>query len=237
MNNFIGQQLRSPSVLAFIVFCAVCFALSIARCLLSGTGTFLFLNWNLFLAGIPLLLSRLLMHNEKITKAKVLFLLPMWLLFFPNAPYILTDLFHLGKVNSMPLWFDLILILLFAWAGLFAGFKSLQDIQRMLAKFMSQPKSMVVVVLLLFIAAFGVYIGRFERWNSWDLITRPFSVMGDVVEKFTDPMSHLRTWGVTLMLGTLLNVIWFSIRLMHVSGLGTPDTSANQIEVATRPDK
>lgn len=199
---------------AFLLLCIGCFTLSVARCFMSGSGHFLFLNWNLFLAGIPLLLSRLLMHNENITKAKLLFLLPMWLLFFPNAPYILTDLFHLGRVSSMPKWFDLMMILLFAWAGLFAGFKSLQDIQRMLAKFMSARKSMVVVVVLLFIAAFGVYIGRFERWNSWDLIVHPFSVISDVLEKFTDPVSHLRTWGVTLLLGTLLNVIWFSIMLM-----------------------
>jgi uncharacterized membrane protein len=182
---------------------------------MSDSGHFLFLNWNLFLAGIPLLFSRLLIHNEKITKLKVLFLLPMWLLFFPNAPYILTDLFHLGNVNSMPKWFDLMMILLFAWAGLFAGFKSLQDIQRMLAGLMSKRKSVLIVVLLLFIAAFGVYIGRFERWNSWDILVHPFPVLRDVAEKFTDPMNNLSTWGVTLLLGTLLNVIWFSIRLMQ----------------------
>jgi len=215
--KFIGRQLRNPSVAAFLLICAGCFVLSVSRCYISGSTGFLFLNWNLFLAGIPLLLSRLLIGNGKITKAKVLFLLPMWLLFFPNAPYILTDLFHLGNSHTMPKWFDLLMILLFAWAGLFAGFKSLQDIQRMLSNFMSQRNSMLIVVLLLFIAAFGVYIGRFERWNSWDIITHPFSVLGDVAEKFTDPMSHLRTWGVTLMLGTLLNVIWFSIRLMQHS--------------------
>lgn len=215
--KFIGQQLKNPSVVAFLFFCIGCFVLSIARCFISGTGTFLFLNWNLFLAGVPLLFSRLLTYNDNITKAKILFLVPLWLLFFPNAPYILTDLFHLGNTASMPKWFDLLLILSFAWAGLFAGFKSLQDIQRMLTKFMSERKSMIVIILLLFSAAFGVYIGRFERWNSWDLIVHPFSVAGDVVEKFTNPMSHLRTWGVTLMLGTLLNMIWFSIRLMQHS--------------------
>lgn len=217
--KFFEQQLRNPSVAAFLLLCIGCFTLSIARCFLSESGHFLFLNWNLFLAGIPLLLSRLLMHNNHITKAKVLFLLPTWLLFFPNAPYILTDLFHLGNTHTMPKWFDLMMILLFAWAGLFAGFKSLQDIQSMLTKFMTERKSMLIVVLLLFIAAFGVYIGRFERWNSWDIITHPFSVLSDVAEKFMHPMEHLRTWGVTLLLGTLLNVIWFSIRLMQSAPL------------------
>ncbi len=192
---------------------------------MSESGHFLFLNWNLFLAGVPLLFSRLLMHDDNITKAKVILLVPMWLLFFPNAPYILTDLFHLGHVDSMPKWFDLLLILFFAWAGLFAGFKSLQDIQHMLTKFMSQRKSMVVVAALLFIAAFGVYLGRFERWNSWDLFTHPFGVLRDIADRFINPGEHLRTWGVTLLLGTLLNVIWFSIRLMQNSPAGNTSLS------------
>jgi uncharacterized membrane protein len=213
--KFITHQLRTPAIAAFLLLGLGCFTLSVARCFMSGSEHFLFLNWNLLLAGIPLLLSSLLIYNEHITKTKLFLLLPMWLLFFPNAPYILTDLFHLGVVNSMPKWFDLMMILLFAWAGLFAGFKSLQDIQRMLAKFMSKRKAMLVIVLLLFIAAFGVYIGRFERWNSWDILVNPFAVLGTVAEKFIHPMEHLRTWGVTLMLGTLLNVIWFSIRLMQ----------------------
>jgi uncharacterized membrane protein len=212
--KFIQHQLRNPSVIAFLLFCVACFAISIGRCLISGTGNYLFLNWNLFLAGLPLLFSRMLIYNENITKWKVLFLLPLWMLFFPNAPYILTDLFHLGNTKSMPKWFDLLMILSFAWAGLFAGFKSLQDIQRMLSKFMSERKSMIIIVILLFSAAFGVYIGRFERWNSWDLLVHPFSVAGDVIEKIIYPFEHPRTWGVTLMLGTLLNVIWFSIILM-----------------------
>lgn len=215
--KFIAHQLRNPSVVAFLVFCIGCFLLTIVRCFISGTGTFLFLNWNLFLAGVPLLFSRLIIYNEKITVWKIMFLLPLWLLFFPNAPYILTDLFHLGNTVSMPKWFDLILILSFAWAGLYAGFKSLQDIQRMLTKFMSERKSMLIIVLLLFSAAFGVYIGRFERWNSWDLITHPFSVVVDILEKIIHPFTHLRAWGVTLMLGTLLNAIWFSLRLMKPS--------------------
>lgn len=213
--KFITHQLRTPSFAAFLLLCVGCFALSVARCFMSGSGHFLFLNWNLCLAGIPLLLSSLLIYNENITKTKLFLLLPMWLLFFPNAPYILTDLFHLGVVNSMPKWFDLMMILLFAWTGLFAGFKSLQHIQSMLAKFMTKRNAMLVIVFLLYIAAFGVYIGRFERWNSWDILVNPLAVLGAVAEKFIHPFEHGSTWGVTFMLGTLLNVIWFSIRLMQ----------------------
>lgn len=230
--KFITHQLRNPSVLAFLIFCCACFALSIARVILSGTGSYLFLNWNLFLAGVPLLFSRIFIYNDKISIGKLMFVLPMWLLFFPNAPYILTDLLHLGHINSMPKWFDIILILAFAWAGLFAGFKSLQDIQRMLTKFMSEKKSMLIIVLLLFSAAFGVYIGRFERWNSWDLIVHPFAVLDDIFEKIIHPFQHLRAWGVTLMLGTLLNVIWFSISLMqHGATARTFENNANSPKI------
>ncbi|MBN1310505.1 MAG: DUF1361 domain-containing protein [Anaerolineae bacterium] len=49
----------------------------------------------------------------------------VWLLLFPNAPYLLTDLVHLQPQENMPFWFDLILIVAFAWAGFFLRLISL----------------------------------------------------------------------------------------------------------------
>ena len=97
-----------------------CFAVSIFRFVYTDTKVFLFLNWNLFLAFVPWAISSLMMISPKLRQSKWMFalLLCTWLLFFPNAPYILTDLFHLRLTSSMPVWFDLILILSFAWTGL-----------------------------------------------------------------------------------------------------------------------
>lgn len=110
-----------------------CFAISIFRFVYTDTKVFLFLNWNLFLAFVPWAVSSLMMLRPKLRQSKWMFalLLCMWLLFFPNAPYILTDLFHLHISSSMPVWFDLVLILSFAWTGLlFGSFRMIRERKR-----------------------------------------------------------------------------------------------------------
>jgi uncharacterized membrane protein len=194
-----------------------CLGLSIFRCVYSGTKLFVFLNWNLFLAGIPWIVTSLTVVTKGIQKSKiaVFILLGFWLLFFPNAPYILTDLIHLRIVSSMPVWFDLILILSFAWAGLLFGFLSLWDIEYILGKRIKQSSITVISTVLLFIGSFGVYIGRYLRWNSWDLLTKPFRLFYDLRERFTNPMEHQSTWGMTLFMGLFLNIVYWSFRLVR----------------------
>src|SRR5436190_17880437 len=101
---------RSRGTIFLGTLSALCFAISIFRFIFTESGLFLFLNWNLFLAFIPWMLSSLMMMKLKFAGNKFLIfiLLVTWVLFFPNAPYILTDLFHLRIRSSMPMWFDLV---------------------------------------------------------------------------------------------------------------------------------
>lgn len=205
---------------------ALCLLLSIGRVLFSATPTFLFLNWNLFLAFVPWALSSLLIVYPKLQQKKVAVagLLGTWLLFFPNAPYILTDLFHLKYVNSMPMWFDLLLILSFAWVGLLFGYMSLWDMEKILKRYLQTSRlkkvfnhRLVIPVfssVLLFVGSFGIYLGRFLRWNSWDIIADPFALIYDIGDRFVNPFDHPRTWGVTLFMGVFLNVVYWSLRLI-----------------------
>ena len=194
-----------------------CFSLSVFRVVYSDTKTFLFLNWNLFLAFVPWALSSLAIINPSVQKRKatILFLLGTWLLFFPNAPYIFTDLFHLKTHASMPIWFDLILILSFAWTGLLFGLLSLWDIERILSQSIRPWVVKCVSVILLFLASFGIYLGRYLRWNSWDIITEPFQLFYDIGDRIVNPFEHPRTWGVTLFMGLFLNVIYWSLRFVQ----------------------
>ena len=98
----------------------------------------------------------------------------VWFIFFPNAPYILTDLFHLRYTHDFPIWYDLILILTFAWVGLFMAMISLHDFQKFLAKAFGTATSWIGIVLMTGLSAFGVYLGRYLRWNSWDILSDPF---------------------------------------------------------------
>ncbi len=192
------------------------FSLSMFRVYKTNHSLFLFLNWNLFLAFVPWVLTSIVMLSPNLKKRKWI-LTPLfisWVLFFPNAPYILTDLFHLRVDTKVPIWFDLVLILSFAWTGLLFGLVSLFDMEKLLSQFVNKRITTAISVFLLFVSGFGIYIGRFLRWNSWDVLNNPMKLMGDIADRFIDPNSHPRTWAVTILMGLFLNMIYWSIRLL-----------------------
>jgi uncharacterized membrane protein len=194
-----------------------CLTISVFRSIYSGTRFFFFLNWNLFLAFIPWALTTIAMIKPIIQKSKIaiFFILSFWLLFFPNAPYILTDLFYLRRQTGMPIWFDLILILSFAWTGLLFGFLSLWDIERILIKKLKRPIVTLISIGLLFIGSFGIYLGRYLRWNSWDLLVEPIKLIYDIGDHVFNPFQHPGAWGMTLFMGLFLNIIYWSFRLIR----------------------
>jgi uncharacterized membrane protein len=202
---------------AFLGFISVlCFSLSVFRFVYTGSRSFLFLNWNLFLACIPWFLSSILiiypaLRTRKLAVGSLVF---CWLLFFPNAPYILTDLFHLRAESSMPIWFDLILILSFSWAGLLFGFMSLWDIERILSRRFDAKLLPLFSAGLLFLGSFGIYMGRYLRWNSWDIVKQPLELLRDVGDRFVNPLHHPRTWGMTFLMFMFLSMMYWSFRFL-----------------------
>lgn len=209
------NRLHETVFMGVLVLC--CFGFSMFRLIYTDTNVFLFLNWNLFLAGIPWMLASLTVIKPAIQKSRltVFMLMISWLLFFPNAPYILTDLFHLRLKSGMPVWFDLLLILSFAWTGLLFGFLSLWDIERIVGRSLNHTWVRGISTVLLFLGSFGIYIGRYLRWNSWDIITEPFSLMYDIGDRIINPFAHPRAWGMTLFMGLFLNMIYWSFRLIR----------------------
>ncbi len=193
-----------------------CFSLSIFRLEYAHSKDYLFLVWNLFLAFIPWLFSSIMIINPNLKSKKlvIILLLFSWLLFFPNAPYILTDLFHLNQWDSMPIWFDLILILSFAWTGILFGFMSLWDIEIIIKNRIKPNMIPLISSVLLFIVSFGVYLGRYRRWNSWDIIRKPFGLMEDISDRIANPYEHPKAWGMTFFLGLFLNIMYWSFRLI-----------------------
>ena len=112
------------------------------------------------------------------------------------------------------MWFDLVLILSFAWTGLLFGISSLMDIEQVLQNYMSKSKTMIATIVFLFVSGYGIYVGRYLRWNSWDLIVSPFAVPHDILSSIVHPEYHMRAWGTTLFVGLLLNLIYFSFKFM-----------------------
>ena len=167
-----------------------------------GKQTFFFLNWNLFLAWIPYLIALSLPYFYQKLNSKILIgcLLFAWLLFFPNAPYILTDFLHLQKRTSIPIWFDLMLLSSFAWTGLMLGYLSLLEVKRFLLMFFSKKIVHYLSIFSIVLCGFGIYLGRFQRWNSWDILTQPSSLFMDILNVLILP----QTIGLTFVFSTFL---------------------------------
>ena len=150
---------------------------------LSGSLDYAFLIWNIFLAWIPLGLA--ITATTFAWKQKQLVLvIPiaaiLWLLFFPNAPYILTDLQHLGFPKpEVPLWFDVLMLIWFSWTGLLLGVVSLFLMQDLVRREFGRMAGWVFVCAVGVLSSLGIYIGRFLRWNSWDLLLHPLERMNE----------------------------------------------------------
>lgn len=211
-----SHKMREAALLA--VLSLTCFGISMFRHYYSDTKTFMFLNWNLFLAFVPwAVVSAVgLWPRGKKNRWVVGLALCTWLLFFPNAPYILTDLFHVNLSNTMPVWFDLVMILSFAWTGLLFGLLSLWEIERIMGQWMRPVWVVALSNALLFVGAFGIYVGRYLRWNSWDIISVPFNVAYDISGHLSNPFTHPRTWGMTLFFGIFLNMVYWSFHLIRI---------------------
>lgn len=184
----------------------------------SGRTSFFFLSWNLLLAMVPLVFSStaLALSSMGARRLALLALVP-WLLFLPNAPYILTDLLHLKARTGIPLWYDMVMLLAFALTGLLLGYFSLIQAERVLLRSFKRPVVVVINGLVFFLCGFGIYLGRFLRWNSWEIVTRLQSFVAVVSDRILDPTAHPQTWAVTLLVGLLLLITYALVRGIGLS--------------------
>ncbi len=191
------------NLLYSVVFSAL---LLFARIIYTGEFTFAFLVWNLFLAFLPLIFSYRL-NLERPTKLNLLKAI-LCLLFLPNAPYIITDLFHIQSGITLMLWFDTLLIASFAWGGMLCFFYSLRNIENFLQPMFSKRFIKAVILMLSFSSGFGIYIGRFLRFNSWDVVQQPFHLISNILQIVLHPTVHPRAWVFTLLYGLFLYIVY-----------------------------
>jgi len=176
-------------LLALLFSSALGVTLVVIRILATQRLQHIYLIGNLILAWVPLLASIVLDRWDGLTVArwKRLAAFAVWFLFFPNAPYILTDLVHLGPRYHGHYWVDMLLILLFALTGLVLGFLSLRSMQRRVERRSNWIGGWIFVAGMSLLCGVGIYAGRFLRWNSWDVIARPMVIAGDVKDWVIDP--------------------------------------------------
>jgi uncharacterized membrane protein len=155
----------------------VCVAMFRFRASLTGSTHYAFLIWNLFLAWIPFGIAYVT-YITTFNRRWLYILIPvsafLWLIFFPNAPYILTDFQHLSYGGKdVPVWYDVILLIWFSFTGLFLGMVSLFLMQEIIRREFGRWFGWGFVVLVAALTTVGIYMGRFLRWNSWDILGNP----------------------------------------------------------------
>ncbi len=209
LHHFVARQALYPMLLST----GLAYGLFLGRVYLSHAETYRFLLWNLFLAWIPYAssLGTTWLHQIR-PRQWWLLVLPsaIWLLFFPNAPYIITDFLHLQTRWEVPMWYDTVMIATFSWTGLFLGIFSLRAMQSLVRAFLGSILSWLFVFGVLVVSSLGIYIGRFLRWNSWDLLLHPQSVWDDVGFRLANPLVYRQTFGVTLLFAAFLVVCYLT---------------------------
>ena len=193
-----------------------CAALVVLRVELSGSLFYVFLIWNLFLAWIPWWAAQAFRATSRRRGPGPLRLgwFALWLLFLPNAPYILTDLLHLGRRPAVPLWYDLALLLSCAGTGLLLGYMSLLEVQSAVEEQLGRVAGWIVAAGSLSLSGFGIYLGRFLRRNSWDILIDPAGLFLDISDRLLNPASYPRAYGVTLVFGVSLLLGYVALRVL-----------------------
>ena len=197
--------MKQRAALALLI--SWCFTLVVLRVIWSGTLGYAYLFWNLFLAAIPVVSAFMLTREVAKSRVKVVIWACIWLLFLPNAPYIATDLIHLQRLSLViPPWYDVALLLSCAVAGILLGFVSVAEVHRVARHRFGESVAWMGIAVVMFLSAFGIYLGRFQRWNSWEILTHPWLLMMDISSHVFNPLAHPRTLAVTGVYGAALLV-------------------------------
>lgn len=191
--------------------------LVLVRIIRTGHLTFLSLSWNLFLAWIPCLLTRTLAGQSNPRPRPWIFwtIFSLWLLFIPNSFYILTDLYHLEDGENdflVPLWYDLILIVSFAWNGLVMGILSLRRMEKLMEVQVRLKYEVLFIFPVMGLNGLGVYIGRYLRFNSWDLFLNPFELIRDIGHILVHPIEYRMAWSMIFCFSALLTFMYLTLK-------------------------
>jgi uncharacterized membrane protein len=185
-----------------------------ARMVYSGERDYLFLVWNLFLAYIPYFISNWLTRQPSWAAyaRKFTLVLLVWIPFIPNSFYILTDLFHLGFHPGAPLWFDLALIISFAWNGLMLGILSVRQMEKFVELYLPGKTTWLFLYPVMLLNALGVYIGRYLRFNSWDVLTNPFALVSDIGRMIWHPLQYREVWAMVTCFSVLMILVYTTLK-------------------------
>ncbi len=201
-NHFVSRHRHSLAVFVLLnIACGVCIILVLARVAYTDSTRHAGLIWNLFLAWIPFILAyfaHAVSWRRFWLYAVILLVTIPWLLFFPNAPYMLTDLQDLARAGGVgaPLWYDVIIIVWCSWTGMLLGVIALYLMHDLIARTFGRATGWLFVFVVSGLSSFGMYIGRFVRLNSWDILQNPSESAMEILGLVIDPSMRLAAFTV-----------------------------------------
>lgn len=195
---------KSTKGLLFLLI-SFCIFLWVIRISMTNSLFFGFLIWNLFLAYVPYFISSIIKEKmQNSSKFKLIIALFVWLIFLPNAPYIITDFIHLNHAKANLVWLDIFILFAFSSTGLILAITSLIDVYKIINKKRNLQYANYFSISATFLCGFGIYLGRFLRFNSWDIITSPISIIKKSLLSINDP----KTWFITISFGSFLFILF-----------------------------
>jgi uncharacterized membrane protein len=220
-----GQAEKKLSPHRFLIslgsLTAICLILLFGRIVVTDSSRYIFLLWNIALATIPVLLAWYLISKVRVKGWlgwQQIILTFLWLSFLPNSFYLITDFVHLRPNYEADLLFDIVLLSSFMITGLVLGFLSIYFVHTRLVEKFNQNKALALIAGIFLISSFAVYLGRFSRFNSWDILFRPAGLIFDISERVVNPSDHSQTYLTTLVLFmlffSLYSVVWEAARLL-----------------------
>jgi uncharacterized membrane protein len=176
-------------------------------------GRFAFLGWNLTLAwaqiGLGYLFLRSIARHGWIYWQTIALAL-LWLSFFPNGFYLVTDFVHLNVSLPATLLFDAVLLTSFALSGLILGCKSMYMVHAQLYKSLPAMQAWLIMLAVLLLSGFAMYLGRYLGWNSWDLFANPFYILFDLLSRFANTRELMATFRTTVLFFVFNTVIYLA---------------------------
>ncbi|NLG74253.1 MAG: DUF1361 domain-containing protein [Chloroflexi bacterium] len=215
----IHRFLSGQAFYALLLSTALAMAMWFGRVFISlNLAIYRNLIWNLILAWLPYIFSFFAAGLHRLfPRYWWLLIVPggLWLAFFPNAPYIVTDFLHLAERPHVPLWYDILLLATFSWTGIFLAVVSLRTMQEIVRSYLGSLLSWMFVGAALGLSGLGIYLGRFQRWNSWDLLTHPKTILKDIAIPLINPLNNIGFFAFTVLFTAFLLVCYLTFTSVH----------------------
>ncbi len=170
-----------------------------------------YLNWNLFLAWLPLVFAVFLvrmLRRKAWSSWEGLLLTFLWLVFLPNSFYMVSDFIHLAEVPEAFVLYDSVMFSSFIFCGATLGFLSVFLVHGQLRKRLPASSTNTILGIIFFLCSFAIYLGRNLRWNTWDILINPAGLLFDISDRILHPGAHPQTFAITLSFFVLLTAFY-----------------------------